>query len=155
MSLPNFRSRRLRALSMLALLLGSGAQAVESRVIDVYHDPQCGCCKEWIRHLKANGFTVKDHPQAEIAPVKEKLGVPYRLGSCHTGVYKGKFVEGHVPAAQVLAVGQRKDLAGVAVPGMPMGSPGMEMGSRRQAYKVIGLTTAGQEVVVASYPASE
>lgn len=147
----SFRRHKLGAL--LALFLGSTAQAAAPLVIDVYHDPNCGCCKAWIRHLQANGFNVKDHPQPDITPVKQKLGVPYRLGSCHTGVFRGKFVEGHVPAAQVMALGQRKDLVGVAVPGMPLGSPGMEQGSTRHAYQVIGLRADGREVVVANYPA--
>lgn len=139
----------------LALFLGAAVQAGEPQVIDVYHDPGCGCCKEWIRHLQASGFTVRDHAQAEIAPVKKRLGVPYHLGSCHTGVYKGKFVEGHVPAAQVVELGKRQDLVGVAVPGMPMGSPGMEMGSHRDAYQVIAVDAEGKESVFASYPASK
>lgn len=146
-------AQRLRSILIVALFLGSSAQSAESRVIDVYHDPQCGCCKEWIKHLQANGFTVKDHPQPEIALVKKKLGVPYRLGSCHTGVYKGKFVEGHVPAAQVIELGKRKDLAGVAVPGMPMGSPGMEIGNHQQAYNVIAVTRTGTEQIMARHPA--
>lgn len=146
-------SRRLRPALLLSLLLGAGAQAAAPLVIDVYHDPQCPCCKEWIKHLQQNGFTVKDHAQADVASVKEKLGVPYRLGSCHTAVYQGRFVEGHVPAAQVIALGKRNDLLGVAVPAMPLGSPGMEAGGRRQAYQVIGVTRTHAEVVVASYSA--
>lgn len=147
-------SARLRPALLLSLFLGAGAQAAAPLVIDVYHDPQCPCCKEWIKHMQDNGFAVKDHPQADVASVKEKLGVPYRLGSCHTAIFKGKFVEGHVPAAQVLELGKRADLAGVAVPAMPAGSPGMEMGSRRDAYQVIGVTLSGKEVVVARYPAA-
>lgn len=151
MTMTILRHHRLGAL--LALLIGSTAQAAAPLVIDVYHDPNCGCCKEWIKHLQANGFTVKDHPEPNMTPIKEKLGVPYRLGSCHTGVFKGKFVEGHVPAAQVVELSKRKDLVGVAVPGMPLGSPGMEVGTTRHAYKVIGLRSDGKEVVVASFEA--
>lgn len=146
-------ANRLRPALLLALFLGAGAQAAAPLVIDVYHDPQCPCCKEWIKHMQANGFAVRDHPQADVASVKQKLGVPYRLGSCHTAIYKGKFVEGHVPAAQVIELGKRADLAGVAVPAMPLGSPGMEAGARRQAYQVIGVRKDGKEIVVASYPA--
>jgi len=76
-----------------------------------------------------------------------------RLASCHTAVIDGKFVEGHVPADQVLALRKRDDLLGIAAPGMPMGSPGMEMDGSSDAYQVIGLTRDGEDVVVADYPA--
>jgi len=86
--------------------------------------------------------------------VKQRLGVAPRLGSCHTAVIDGKFVEGHVPAEQVLALRKRDDLLGIAAPGMPMGSPGMEMdGMGADAFQVIGLTREGKDVVVADYPA--
>ena len=75
-----------------------------------------------------------------------------RLASCHTGVINGKFVEGHVPAEQVVALTQRNDLKGIAVPGMPMGSPGMEMDDRKDAYQVIGLDNDGKDQVIAEYP---
>ena len=77
-----------------------------------------------------------------------------RLASCHTAVIAGKFVEGHVPAAQILELRRRPDLLGLAVPGMPHGSPGMEYGDRRDAYQVIGLTRTGKDEVVAEYPGS-
>lgn len=85
--------------------------------------------------------------------VKKRLGVAPRLGSCHTAVIDGKFVEGHVPAEQVLALRKRNDLLGIAAPGMPLGSPGMEVEGRGEAYQVIGLTREGKDVVVADYPA--
>jgi hypothetical protein len=84
---------------------------------------------------------------------KQQHGVPPRLASCHTGLINGKFVEGHVPADQVLALSKRNDLLGVAAPGMPMGSPGMEMDGMSDAYQVIGLKKDGTDVVVADYPA--
>lgn len=133
-----------------ALLAISGlAQAAET--IDVYRDPSCGCCKAWIKHLSDNGFTVNDHVEPNMSALKQRLGVAPRLASCHTGVINGKFVEGHVPAEQVRLLAERDDLKGVVVPGMPMGSPGMEMGDRKDAYQVIGVTNAGQDTVVAQY----
>jgi hypothetical protein len=75
-----------------------------------------------------------------------------RLASCHTGVINGKFVEGHVPVAQILELRKRSDLLGIAVPGMPAGSPGMEHGDAKHAYEVIGLTRSGQDEVLAKYP---
>lgn len=129
------------------------AQAADPVTLDVYRDPNCGCCKAWISHLRDNGLQVNDHEENDMAAVKERLGVPHRLGSCHTGVIDGKFVEGHVPARDVLRLRERADLIGAAVPGMPIGSPGMEMGDRQDAYQVVGLDSQGRESVLAEYPA--
>lgn len=139
--------------SLLALcLVTSLAQASEALTIDVHRDANCGCCKAWISHLQDNGFTVNDHVEADMSAVKQRLGVPPRLASCHTGVIDGKFVEGHVPAADILKLRERPDLLGAAVPGMPMGSPGMEYGDRVDAYQVIGLDRESQDQVLADYP---
>ena len=124
----------LRLVALSALLLTSMAQAAESLTIDVHRDANCGCCKSWISHLQANGFKVNDHVEAS-----------------HTAIINGKFVEGHVPAEQVVALTKRHDLKGIAVPGMPMGSPGMEMGDHKDAYQVIGLRNDGREEVIAEY----
>ncbi len=136
-----------------ALLMTTLAQAAELIPIDVHRDANCGCCKKWISHLEHNGFKVNDHVEADMSAVKQRLGVAPRLASCHTAVIDGKFVEGHVPAEQVLALRKRDDLLGIAAPGMPMGSPGMEMDGMSDAYQVIGLTREGKDVVVADYPA--
>ncbi|MDH0097660.1 DUF411 domain-containing protein [Ectopseudomonas hydrolytica] len=139
--------------SLLALFLFTSlAQAGEALTIDVHRDANCGCCKAWIDHLQDNGFTVNDHVEADMSAVKQRLGVPPRLASCHTGVIDGKFVEGHVPAADILKLRKRVDLIGAAVPGMPMGSPGMEYGDRVDAYQVIGLDNQRQDVVLSDYP---
>ncbi|MBS5838002.1 MULTISPECIES: DUF411 domain-containing protein [Pseudomonas] len=142
----------LRVAALSALLLSGMAHAAEPLTIDVHRDANCGCCKTWISHLQANGFKVNDHVEADMSSVKQRLGVQPRLASCHTGVINGKFVEGHVPADQVVALTRRDDLKGIAVPGMPIGSPGMEMGDRKDAFQVIGLTQEGRDVVVAEYP---
>lgn len=134
-----------------ALFMAGSAQAAE--IIDVHRDANCGCCKDWVKYLQANGFEVRDHVENNMSAVKQRLGVAPRLGSCHTGVINGKFVEGHVPVAQILELKQRGDLVGAAVPGMPSGSPGMDYGQPAQAYQVIGLTTAGKDVVMADYAA--
>ncbi|TDV52518.1 hypothetical protein EC919_10517 [Pseudomonas graminis] len=134
-----------------ALSAASLVQAAQS--IDVYRDPNCGCCTKWIAYLKENGYAVVDHLEDNMSAVKEKFGVPGNLGSCHTGVVNGKFVEGHVPVAQIAELSQRADLVGVAAPGMPMGSPGMESGDRRSAHQIIGVTKSGEETVLADFPA--
>ncbi|MBF8732699.1 DUF411 domain-containing protein [Pseudomonas guariconensis] len=140
---------RKHLFSLGLLAIAGLAQAAET--IDVYRDPNCGCCKEWISHLRDNGFTVNDHVEPNMSEVKQRLGVAPRLASCHTGVINGKFVEGHVPAEQVRLLAKRNDLKGIAVPGMPMGSPGMEMGDHKDAYQVIGLTQDGKDEVLANY----
>ena len=143
----------LRLALLSALFTAPLIQAADLIPIDVHRDANCGCCKHWISHLESNGFKVNDHVEANMSEVKQRLGVAPRLGSCHTAVIDGKFVEGHVPAEQVLALRKRDDLLGIAAPGMPMGSPGMEVNGRSEAYQVIGLTRDGNDVVVAEYPA--
>lgn len=142
----------LRVLALSTLLLSSLANAAEQLTMDVHRDANCGCCKAWISHLQANGIRVNDHVETDMSSVKRQLGVAPRLASCHTGVINGKFVEGHVPAEQVIALSKRDDLKGIAVPGMPAGSPGMEMGDRKDAFQVIGLLYDGQDKVIAEYP---
>ncbi|MNB56003.1 hypothetical protein D3C87_744470 [compost metagenome] len=143
----------LRLLALSALFISAMAQAADLIPIEVHRDANCGCCKKWISHLEANGFKVEDHVENDMSSFKQQHGVPPRLASCHTAIINGKFVEGHVPAEQVLALSKRDDLLGVAAPGMPMGSPGMEMDGMSDAYQIIGLKKDGADVVVADYPA--
>ena len=144
----------LRLAALSALLFASMAQAAEQLTIDVHRDANCGCCKAWISHLETNGFKVNDHVEADMSSVKQRLGVQPRLASCHTGVINGKFVEGHVPAEQVVALTQRNDLKGIAVPGMPVGSPGMDgavYGNRRDPYDVLLVARDGSTRIFKSY----
>ncbi|HSC85243.1 MAG TPA: DUF411 domain-containing protein [Pseudomonas sp.] len=143
----------MRLLPLAAFLLASAAQAAEPVTMDVHRDANCGCCKAWISHLQENGIQVNDHVETDMSAVKLRLGVPPRLASCHTGVIDGKFVEGHVPAADILKLHEQPELLGLAVPGMPAGAPGMEMGGRQDAYQVLGLEQDGTERVVHDYPA--
>lgn len=146
------KCKAVRLAALGALFSITAVQAAESMTIDLHRDANCGCCKKWITHLEANGFKVIDHVESDMSSVKQKLGVAPRLASCHTAVIDGKFVEGHVPAAQVVELSKRNDLVGIAVPGMPAGSPGMEVGGVQHAYQVIGLTNAGTDQIVAEYP---
>lgn len=148
-----FLSRRaLRLATFAALFMSSTAYATESLTIDVHRDPNCGCCKKWIQYLEVNGFTVIDHVEANMSVVKQDLGVVPRLSSCHTAVLNGKFIEGHVPAGQIISLGKNPDLVGIAVPGMQVGSPGMEVDGKQTGYQVIGLTKAGIDQAIAGYP---
>lgn len=153
MKFPSLKTAGRRIAMLIAVGTVSLVQAAPTQTIDVHRDPNCGCCSKWIAYLRDNGFTVNDHLEDNMSAVKAKLGVPDKLGSCHTGVVNGKFVEGHVPVQQIAELAKRSDLKGVAAPGMPMGSPGMESGNRKSAYQVIGLTNQGKQLVVADYPA--
>lgn len=117
--------------------------------ITVYKDPSCGCCIKWVDHLRANGFAVTAHDTADMDEVKRNLGVPASLKSCHTGVVGNYVVEGHVPADLIFKlVKEGGAVRGLAVPGMPSGSPGME-GGPKAAYDVIAFDRAGKTHVYA------
>lgn len=97
-------------------------------VMVVHKTATCGCCKIWVRHMEQAGFKVETRDVADLGPVKERLGVPYGKGSCHTAEVGGYFVEGHVPAPDVKRMlSEKPEARGLTVPGMPLGSPGMEV----------------------------
>jgi hypothetical protein len=105
--------------------------------ITVHKDPNCGCCTGWVEHLRAAGFSVDARDTADVARVKQQHGVPPELASCHTAIVGGYVIEGHVPAPAIRRLlAERPDASGLAVPGMPVGSPGME-GGTPQAYAVV------------------
>lgn len=121
----------------------------EDRQIRVVSSPNCGCCGAWIAHLQDNGFTVEEVLSTDVSATKDQYAVPASLRSCHTGVIAGYVIEGHVPAADIVRLlEERPDAAGLAVPGMPLGSPGMVMGDQTDAYEV--LLWSGSETVVFS-----
>jgi hypothetical protein len=118
--------------------------AAEAQVVTVHKDPNCGCCAGWVRHLQQAGFTVKTIDSAELDAIKTRLGVPTDLAACHTAEVAGYVVEGHVPAlALTRFLAEKPDATGLAVPGMPIGSPGMEGGSPEQ-YEVVLFGPAGR-----------
>lgn len=134
---------------------GTGEAADTDRtLITVHKTATCGCCAAWVDHLKREGFDVAvvDHP--ELAQVKQEMGVPRHLHSCHTGEVNGLFVEGHVPAQDIRSMlelaSQDEAIDGIAVPGMPMGSPGMEAGGATERYDVI-LVSGEEESVLNSH----
>lgn len=119
----------------------------------VYKSPSCGCCTEWVAHLRADGFTVAVEDTGNNA-ARARLGIPPALASCHTAEIGGYAIEGHVPAADIRRLlASRPDARGLAVPGMPIGSPGMEQGEERDAYDVLLVRGDGTTNVFASYPA--
>ena len=138
------------------LLIGSLAQASwaapEIPVIDVYKNPTCGCCNKWIDHLKANGFGVRSYDTDNVAQHKARLGVPPGYGSCHTAEVDGYVIEGHVPAREIKSLLKEKPRArGLVVPGMPVGSPGMEADGRKDPYKVFLVNRNGSTQTYVQY----
>jgi hypothetical protein len=139
----------------LTLVTGAATSAVNptpaQTKITVYKDPGCLCCKNWIEHLIKHGYGVDAKDTPAMAEVKHTLGVPDALTSCHTAVVNGYLIEGHVPAADIARLlKQKPKVAGLAVPGMPMGSPGME-GPSKQHYQVLSFDKNGKTKVFASY----
>jgi hypothetical protein len=141
-------------------LIGGAAVLVTHRVaeaaallapiaITVYKTPTCGCCKVWVKHLESNGFVVTAHDMPSVAEVKRTQGVPKTLESCHTAVVGRYTVEGHVPADLIKKMLQDKPaILGLAVPGMPSGSPGMD-GGAKEPYDVIAFERGGKTRVYA------
>lgn len=127
------------------------ARAVALPVIDVYKSATCGCCKDWVKHLQSNGFTVKAQDVLNPSDFREKFGMPQALGSCHTGLVQGYALEGHVPASEIKRLlAERPKVKGLAVPAMPMGSPGME-GNRSDPYDVFLVQANGSKSVYRHY----
>lgn len=118
-------------------------------LLTVHKSPSCGCCVHWIGHMREAGFQVEVNDTHDLRPVKERVGIPYGKGSCHTAEVGGYFVEGHVPAADVKRLlAEKTDARGLAVPGMPAGSPGMEMPDGRvqpYAVELIGVDGSSSE----------
>jgi hypothetical protein len=143
----------LGAAALTSLLPRISAAAPKPTPITVYKDPSCGCCKNWVEHLRANGFAPEVHDRADMDALKDSLGVPAALRACHTGVVGTYVIEGHVPAADVkkLLTTKPAKTVGIAVPGMPAGSPGMEMGGRADHYDVIAFASAGATRVFARH----
>ncbi len=116
-------------------------------VLEVYKSPTCGCCGAWVDHMKENGYAVVVHEQQNLQSIKEKAGILPGQGSCHTAFIGDYVIEGHVPASDVdRLLAERPDAKGLTVPGMPVGSPGMEMGDRVDAYDVLLFDEKGTEV---------
>ncbi len=103
----------------------------------VHEDPNCGCCSGWVQHLRDAGFTVRVEVTSDLGMIRTRLGVPMELAACHTAEVAGYLLEGHVPATAVKhLLAERPSAKGLAVPGMPVGSPGME-GAQPQPYTVV------------------
>ena len=134
----------------------STAAKAEPPLVEVWKSPTCGCCGEWIKHLQANGFATKTHLVPDTAPVRRRVGFDEKYGSCHTAMVGGYALEGHVPAREIKRLLKEKPsgVVGIAVPGMPVGSPGMDLpsyGGRKMPYDVVLVTRDGTSSVYQSY----
>ena len=144
---------KLSSAALLAMLAGAPPGAAAEPEMTVFKTPGCGCCEKWIEHLRAAGLEVKAKDVGNLDALRARLGVPRKLAGCHTATIDGYLVEGHVPAAQVLRLlRDRPVLAGISVPGMPVGSPGME-GPGGAPYNVLSWTRDGNiEVMSVEQP---
>lgn len=134
-------------IAVLSLGVAVAAQTQKAPTMEVYKSPTCGCCSKWVEHVREAGITVKvsDISDDALAALKEKHGVPRTAQSCHTGLVGGYVIEGHVPVSEVQRLLKEKPaVAGIAVGGMPIGSPGMEVpGQRPQTYNVVTFSKQG------------
>lgn len=146
------RRDALRTLAVTAVGIVTACQEARggpAPVMEVTKDPGCGCCDKWAEHFRTAGFTVNVKEDAERRAHKARLGIPAEFQTCHTGIVEGYVVDGHVPADLVRKMlAEKPAIRGLAVPGMPIGSPGME-GPNPQPYDVIAFTKDGQKTVYA------
>jgi len=141
-----------RLMSALVLASATHVMAAELPTVEVYKSLSCGCCTLWVEHMQQSGFKVNVHNVRDVTPVRENFGVPDAMASCHTAVVGGYSIEGHVPAADVKRLlRERPKAAGIAVPGMVQGSPGMEQGRGKDPYNVILFNKGGRSTVFARH----
>ena len=142
----------LAALAPAAPAQTGPSSAIAQPVIEVWRSPTCGCCGEWVKHLQRSGFATRVHMVEDTSAVRRAAGIPERLGACHTAKVAGYAIEGHVPAPEIRRLLAEKPKAvGLAVPGMPLGSPGMEQGGMKQPYEVLLVAKDGGTSVYRKY----
>ncbi|RXJ73877.1 copper amine oxidase [Veronia nyctiphanis] len=135
--------------TLLALSLSILSSSAIAASGIVYKSASCGCCEEWVNHMKDNGFDLKVENIDNLHPIKKKLGITPRLASCHTAVIDDYIFEGHIPASDIhsFLASKPNNVDGLAVPGMPLGSPGMEYGNKKQKYRVMSFSKDGKTEV--------
>ena len=127
------------------LAQGESVAEPELQEITVYRSPTCECCEKWMAHLEENGFTVKDKFSMNLVAIKDQVGIPRNVTSCHTAFVGDYIIEGHVPAQDIKRLLLEKPAVnGLSVPKMPIGSPGMEVGDRRDPYTVFTFEQDGK-----------
>jgi hypothetical protein len=155
MKLTVLNRRHALLLGLASLSLPTELLATPYLVIKAYRNPGCGCCEVWVEHMRKAGFDISMEDDPDLYTRRASLGVPEELAGCHTAVMGDYIIEGHVPPEDVLRLlAERPDSRGLAVPGMPVGSPGMEMGDSHDAYDVVIFEKDGRQSVFKHYPAS-
>lgn len=146
-------ARRTLSIGLVLIPFLSHA-AISKPLITVWKSPSCGCCKDWIAYVEKNGFATKVVSDGN-DEIRKKMGMPIQFGSCHTAVIDGYAIEGHVPVREIKRLlAEKPNAVGIAVPAMPIGSPGMdapEYGSRRDPYEVLLISKTGQSQIYQSY----
>ena len=147
------------AIALLVFNAGIKAETIEAvKPVDivVYRSPTCNCCGKWLEHLKKNNFNVKDIVTNDVQAIKKKYGVSEEMASCHTAIADGYVIEGHVPASDIMKLLKTKPkIVGISVPGMPSGTPGMEMGDRKDAYNVMSFDKENHYEIFNSYEGTQ
>ncbi|KAB7883127.1 DUF411 domain-containing protein [Poseidonibacter ostreae] len=129
---------------LISILLASSVFAMEGKKMTVYKSPYCGCCTKWIDIMKTKGFEVKTIMSNNMNEIKSKVGISKNMASCHTAIVDGYVIEGHVDYSAVKKMlTEKPNIIGITVPGMPVGSPGMEQGNMKQAYNVLSINKNG------------
>lgn len=153
MSRSFFFKLLLPTLSVLLVACNNGTQVQRSQVLTIHKSPTCGCCKAWVDHVDEAGFDYSTHDMADLSGLKADKGIAPQYQSCHTAVSEVGYVfEGHVPARYIeqFLAAPPEDALGLTVPGMPVGSPGMEMGDQFSPYQVLLLKRDGSTEVFAN-----
>lgn len=153
---PSSRARRTFAVGLALLPALALAQKTLSKpLVEVWKTPNCGCCKDWLTHLRDSGFSVVAHDVEDTVEARKKARIPERYASCHTAMVRGYALEGHVPAREIKQLLRERPVAvGLAVPGMPLGAPGMDgaaYGGRRTPYNVLLIGADGQSTLYHAY----
>ena len=144
--------RTMIGLVLAAVPAAACSKPAKAAEINVYKSPYCGCCGAWVDNLKASGLSVVVHDMEDVTPIARNAGVPDKARSCHTAIVDGYFVEGHVPPTDIRKLlRERPKARGIAVPGMPIGSPGMEQGDRKDAYVTLIVDRSGAARVFARH----
>lgn len=147
--------RRILGVSLAFIAMPVAIAQGTRPVVEVWKGPACGCCRDWIQHIEASGFLVQSHDSGN-TDARARFGMPVKYGSCHTAKVGGYVLEGHVPAREIQRLLHEKPRAiGLAVPGMPVGSPGMdgpEYKGRKDGYQVLLVARDGTASLYRAYP---